>query len=119
MKKRWILRGGAGILLMALLAFLVGEAVLLLWNALIPDIFHGPTISYWQAVGLLVLAHLLAGGPGRMMNFGRWRKERWREHFEKRLTSMTPEEREKFRAEWDHRCWPHHDRAETAKPANS
>ena len=29
-----------------------------LWNMLIPDIFGGKTITYWQAMGLLVLTNL-------------------------------------------------------------
>ncbi len=42
-------------------AFVLGFFVKLLWNALIPDLFHGPELTYLQAVGLLVLTRLLAG----------------------------------------------------------
>lgn len=44
----------------------VGAITMLLWNALIPAIFGGIEITYWQAVGLLILGRLLLGG------FGRW-----------------------------------------------
>ncbi len=44
---------------------------LLLWNALIPDIFHGPTLIYQQALGLMVLSKLLVGFGGG--GFGRFR----------------------------------------------
>src|SRR5690242_11656161 len=33
-----------------------------LWNALIPDLFHGPTVNFPQAIGLVVLAKVLFGG---------------------------------------------------------
>ena len=39
-----------------------------LWNWLMPAIFGLPVITFWQAVGLLVLSHLLfkshTSGPG-------------------------------------------------------
>jgi hypothetical protein len=55
----------------------LGAVLMLLWNALIPDLFQGPAITFMQAVGLLLLAHLLlrrrlfSGGPG-------WRYPYWR-----------------------------------------
>ena len=51
-----------GISVALLLAFLLGFVVKALWNALMPDIFGLPEVDYWQAVGLLVLGHLLFGG---------------------------------------------------------
>lgn len=62
-----------------------GAVVMLLWNALVPDLFGGPSIGFWQAAGLLVLCRILLGGfggPGGPR--GRWHQ-------------MTPEERERFR----------------------
>lgn len=36
----------------------------LLWNALVPSLFGLPHISFWQALGLLILSSLLfKGGP--------------------------------------------------------
>ncbi len=61
------------------LAFLFGFIVMLLWNWLMPDIFGLPTISYWQAWGLVLLSHILfkssAGrrwGPKRHLRHGRF-----------------------------------------------
>ncbi|SHI56615.1 magnesium transporter [Pseudozobellia thermophila] len=52
-----------GILIIAfLLAF--GYGFMWLWNWLMPDIFGLTVISYWQAVGILVLAKILFGGFG-------------------------------------------------------
>ena len=41
----------------ALLIFslLLGYPLKWLWNALVPCLFHGPTITFWQAVGLRFL----------------------------------------------------------------
>lgn len=51
-------------LFIAVFALLVW-ATMLLWNALLPAIFGMVTITYWQALGLLVLGRLLFGGFGR------------------------------------------------------
>jgi hypothetical protein len=83
----------AKILLMALIAItVVGFVVMELWNALIPQIFGLRTLTFWQALGLLLLAKLLFGGFHRHSGGRRWRhrmKERWEQ--------MTPEERDRFR----------------------
>ena len=68
-----------------------GLVVHSLWNALAPEIFHLPTISFWQAVGLLILSRLLFGGFG-----GRghgWRRSR----FARGWNGLRPRERERFR----------------------
>lgn len=57
----WIL---FGIVAAICLVALFGYVVMWLWNALVPEIFGLTTISYWQAVGLLVLFKLLFGGFG-------------------------------------------------------
>ncbi|MCT4622429.1 MAG: hypothetical protein N4A46_02310 [Schleiferiaceae bacterium] len=50
----------------AIVAFaaLFGFIIMWLWNHLMPEIFDLPILSYWQAVGLLILAKLLFGGFG-------------------------------------------------------
>jgi len=48
-----------GVTAAAALVFLLGLAVQALWNWLMPAIFGLPAVTYWQAVGLLVLCHLL------------------------------------------------------------
>jgi hypothetical protein len=83
-----------------ILAFTVfGFVVTQLWNYLMPGLFGLRTISFWQAVGLMLLGRLLFGGfrPGRG-GFG------WRGEMMKRWGQMTPEEREKFREGMRGRC---------------
>jgi len=47
------------LLIIPIIAFLVGLFVMYLWNMLMPDIFNLPRISYLQAVGLVILFHLI------------------------------------------------------------
>lgn len=54
----------AGVVLAVVFAFVFGLVVKLLWNALMPAVFGLSTITYWQAVGLVILAKLIFGGFG-------------------------------------------------------
>jgi hypothetical protein len=47
-----------------IIAFLFGYFVMLLWNWLLPPLFHAGTINYWQAIGIVILAKILFGGTG-------------------------------------------------------
>jgi len=70
----------------------LGVLVMLLWNALLPELFNGPTLDYWQAVGVLLLSHiLLRGTPFYGMRARR--NARRRRRLRARLAEMTPEER--------------------------
>jgi len=100
MKYRWGFKVARTLGTALVVGLLLGLAVMLLWNALIPDLFHGPTLSLVQALGLLLLSHILLRGPGRWGHWSGWRHEHWRKRFDEKLAAMTPEEREKFRAEW-------------------
>ncbi len=104
MKKTWLLRPAKLIGVIAVMLLVLGFAVMLLWNALIPSLFNGPVLGYWQAAGLLILSHILLRGWGPWRHGNGWRRERWRHRFEEKLAAMTPEEREKFREEWRHKC---------------
>jgi hypothetical protein len=53
-----------GIILGVGVAILVGFIVMWLWNGLMPKLFNLPAISYWQGIGLAILARLLFGGVG-------------------------------------------------------
>ncbi|MEK6152185.1 hypothetical protein WIW50_02950 [Flavobacteriaceae bacterium 3-367] len=57
----WVLFGILGI---AALAILFAFVVMWLWNWLAPDIFGLPTLTFWQAVGMVLLFKLLFGGFG-------------------------------------------------------
>lgn len=89
-----------------------------LWNYLMPAVFGLHAITFWQAVGLLVLGRLLFGGF-----HGHRGGMPWRQKMMERWVAMTPEEREKFLAGMRHRCGHHRDEpaapAAPAAPANT
>jgi hypothetical protein len=98
---RRVLKGlGIAVFAVAFLV-LVGAVVMWLWNALVPALFHGPVLMYWQAVGLLVLTRILVGGlRGHRGGHGHWARHRLRERWEQ----MTPEERAALRERMQNRC---------------
>jgi hypothetical protein len=85
---RWIALAVGGVALAAVLAFLFGLVVMALWNWLMPGIFGIRPIAYWEAWGLVLLAHIL-------FKAGRWdhghrnhdgqRSEEWKERFRRRF----------------------------------
>ncbi|MES2733773.1 MAG: hypothetical protein V4714_18650 [Bacteroidota bacterium] len=102
MRNRWILKGIKIALFIALGIVGIGFLVMTLWNNLIPAIFQGPTITFWQGIGLLILTRLLFSGfrPG----WGGHRGGNWRQHCEKKMEGLSPEEREKIKAAYTRRC---------------
>lgn len=83
-----------GIAIGVLFAFLFGWLVMLLWNWIMPPVFGLSAITFWQAWGLVILAHLLFKcGPSHNDHHPfhkhphEWRdrfKCKLREHFNKR-----------------------------------
>jgi len=100
MKSKWIFRGLKIAVFVVLGLVVFGFVVMGLWNWLMPALFGLRVITFWQALGLLVLCKILfggfrgRGGPG--MHWRRRMMERWEQ--------MTPEEREKFRQGMGGRC---------------
>jgi hypothetical protein len=83
--------GVSFLMLATVLAGAIGLLTVVLWNVLMPAIFGLPTISFWQALGLLLLSRLLLGrsrGWGRGMHKPR---------FVRGWKGLTPEERQRFR----------------------
>src|ERR1700733_2504907 len=95
MNKRWKMVFIAPLAILAMVAFVFigGEIVMHLWNWLLPSLFGWRQLTFWQALGLLVLCRVLFGGLGmhgpRHSNFRRRMKDR--------CGHVTPEEREQFR----------------------
>ncbi|WP_348261989.1 hypothetical protein P8935_19570 [Telmatobacter sp. DSM 110680] len=96
MKKLWIALIAPPAIV--LFVWLFGELVMHLWNWLLPPLFGWHLISFWQALGLLLLSRILFGswGSGGGNRGPRGRRARW--------DKMTPEEREKLRQSWSARC---------------
>ncbi len=86
---------------------LLGWAVQYLWNNILPPVLGVGVLTFWQAVGLLVLCRLLFGGfrggrPGGWAGGRRAGRTSPRE----RWMNMNDEERARFKAEWQQRCRP-------------
>ncbi len=115
MVSRWITRTlkiTLGIFILIVVIGAVGEGVMQLWNWLLPPLFGWRAITFWQAVGILVLCRLLFGSFG-----GRsWHRSNWRRRMGERWESMTPEEREKFRQGMRGRCGSFGEPAPAAEP---
>ena len=92
-KNKWILKCILGSILFLVLAGLI---TMLLWNWLVPALFGGPQIKFFQALGLLLLSKILFGGWGR----GRWNsgQHSWKRRYEEKLSAMSPEARERFKS---------------------
>jgi hypothetical protein len=89
-------------LIAVLAATVFSFVVMTLWNALMPAIFAFRTISFWQALGLLILSKLLFGGFRSHGGLG----PPWRRRMLERWEQMTPEEREKFKHGMRRGCGP-------------
>ncbi len=93
MRPRWkklIFIVPLAILGMLLFVFIGGEVVMHLWNWLLPPLFGWRLITFWQALGMLVLCRILFGGSG-------WHRS-GRSNFRRRMAG------ERFRQSWRGRC---------------
>ena len=105
------------VVMVIVIATVVGFVVMHLWNWLMPEVFGVKPITYWQAIGLLLLSKILLGGfhkhghRGGPCGGGRGG---WKRHMEERWGQMSPEEREKFRSGMQGRwgCGPGRETAE-------
>lgn len=109
---KWTLKIIGGIILFSLLAFLLGWVIMWLWNWLVPALFSGPVITYWQAWGLFILSRILfgswgKGGHRRHGGPGGWQKGKndyWKKRWERKLAGMTPDQREVYLKRMRERC---------------
>jgi chromate transport protein ChrA len=100
MRRKWFRKGLKLAVIAVLAATVLGFVTMGLWNSIVPEVFGARAITFWQALGLLILGRLLMGGLRGRGGHPFY----WRHRFEERLEQMTPEEREKFRAGMMHRC---------------
>src|SRR6266567_3621415 len=97
----------APLTILGVLVFVVigGELVMHLWNWLLPPLFGWREITFWQALGILLLCRILFGGTGgRGFGSSNLRRrvaeraaERMGERTAERWERLTPEERERFK----------------------
>ena len=68
---------GFGILGLGFIALAI-FVTMCLWNALIPVLFHGPVLSFWQTAGIFLLSKILLTGVapgGHHRGRGDWRRK--------------------------------------------
>ncbi len=97
MKRKWYFFAPLAIVAFAAFIAIGAAAVMLLWNWLLPPIFGWHAITFWQALGVLLLCRILFGGFGPHRGHGMGLRGRFGERMAERWMQMTPEEREQFR----------------------
>jgi Ca2+/H+ antiporter, TMEM165/GDT1 family len=83
----------------AMAATVFGFLVMSLWNWLAPAVFGLREITFWQALGMLILSKILFGGF-----HGRPGGGHWKHRMSGRWQQMSEEERAKFRQGMMRRC---------------
>ncbi|MFC2100863.1 hypothetical protein ACFLRZ_03435 [Bacteroidota bacterium] len=91
-----------------LAVFGIGLIVMLLWNWLVPLIFNGPILTYWQSIGILILSKILISGFNHHKYNHHNPSTYWRKKMEEKLARMTPEEREKYKSKFCGHPFHHH-----------
>ena len=104
MRRKWFLIGPIAILGVLAVMAIGSVLVMALWNWLLPPLLGLHQITFWQALGILVLCRILFGGRGRHGGLGWGMRRRMRERWAQRWERMTPEERERFRQGMRGRC---------------
>ena len=103
MKRFWFKKGLMMTVFFLVALLLFSAIVMVLWNAILPDVTGVKAISFEQALGILVLSKILFGGFHNRSGWQRGNHNQWRNKFQEKLGHMTPEEKEKFKAEWRNR----------------
>lgn len=115
MRRKWYFIAPLAILAMILFTWIGGELVMRLWNWLTPPLFGWHQITFWQALGLLLLCRILFGGLGVRGSHRSGMRGRMRERMAEKWEKMTPEEREKARERFRRVCGPFEPSAEEPK----
>ena len=101
-------------LFMVTALLLFGYFVMLLWNAILVPVTSVGVLTFWQGVGLLILARILVGGfSGRG-----WRRRQMHGAWREKWMNMSDEERERFRGRWKaHFSFGPEEHGNTAEPS--
>jgi Ca2+/H+ antiporter, TMEM165/GDT1 family len=88
-------------------AIVIGFVVMLLWNAILPDVLGVKIITFWQALGLLLLSKILFGGyhnhhVRHKPHHNDKRREFWRNLSSEEKIKMRNELWNKFKQTSDH-----------------
>lgn len=84
-----------------ILAAAMSAVVMLLWNAILPEVAGVKPLTFWKAAGLLLLAKILFSGFGGR-RFGRKRSKP--NHWRNKWMQMSSEERHEAKSRWKAYC---------------
>jgi hypothetical protein len=105
MKRRfWFGKAVMILVFCAAFVMLFSFIVMSIWNAVLPAVLGVKIITFWQALGILVLSKILFSGFGGFHRKREHFKNRFRQKMLDRWEKMTPEEKIKFKAEMKNRC---------------
>jgi len=65
MFEKFVLGGLVVLGFLIVLGLLIALPIMLLWNWLCPTLFHLPTMTFWQALGLFALVRCLWPSTGK------------------------------------------------------
>lgn len=82
------------------LLFIISAIVMWLWNSCLIDATGLNAITYWQAMGILVLSKILFGGFHGFRKRGEHMRKK---KFFDKMKNMTPEEQQRFKEMWKQR----------------
>ncbi len=89
------------ILVFIAIAAALSALVMFLWNAILPDLAGVKPLTFWKALGLLVLTKILFGGIGRIFGGKNHSKKK---HWRNKWMNMTKEERQEAKLRWKEYC---------------
>lgn len=105
MKRRfWF--GKAVMILVCITAFvmLFSFIVMNLWNGVLHEVVNVKTITFWQALGILVLSKILFSGFGGFHHKREHFRNRFRQKMMDKWEKMSPEEKQQFKDQLKNRC---------------
>ncbi len=104
-KKFWAKKIAGFIVCAIAMVAVLGYTVMLLWNHVLVAVIGGVSlITFWQALGLLVLGKILFGGFHGGCGWGGHKGSHWKNEMKEKWQGMSTEEREKIKQEWRNRC---------------
>jgi hypothetical protein len=97
-KKFWLKRIIFFPVLIVILVFAISNITMYLWNSILPGVTGVHTITFWQALGIIVLSKILFSGfHGRPNHRGFYDRKK---EIGEMWNQLTPEQKEKIRKNW-------------------
>lgn len=96
-KGMWVGKILLGVLLFIAFVYIMIAGTQYLWNWLVPSLFAGPIITFWQTAGLLLLSKILLWPIGKSRCHGNQHGGPWKYYWKEKWTNMTPEEKDRIK----------------------